>query len=230
MKKALFICLLAALSVQLSAQYKKAGFFTREGRTYSLSTTMFNMGDGKGSPLGFTFSSGSDNTQKRTIFWYDITFIPGYNFSYTTTGTIANSNSTVNDATIYGKSRSVWIYGFNYGIYLTKHDAESKFNLYIPLGFNIVIAGRPQQASLDLISEQYYDLDKSPAQESFNFGLKGGLGAIYNITQKWGVKLEGGYNRVFNVDVNNTSGNSYFMFTNNSYVTLGIRLRLLGDD
>ncbi len=229
MKKVLFLFALAAISVQLKAQYKKAGYFTRDGRTYALSTSLFAMGDGKDSPVGITFSAGGDNPDKRVFAWYDLTLIPAYKFSYNTNATISGSNSET-QATISGKSRNVWIYGYNIGIYLINHDAESKFNLYIPTGFNIVLAGRPQQASLDNIYAAYYNLDKSPAEESISIGIKGGLGAIYNITQKWGIKLEGGYNRVFNISTNNSDSNQYFMYTNNVYASLGIRLHILGND
>jgi hypothetical protein len=42
----------------VSAQYKKASFFTKGGRTYTLGATFHAMGDGKGTPIGFFYSGG----------------------------------------------------------------------------------------------------------------------------------------------------------------------------
>ncbi|HEY4147947.1 MAG TPA: hypothetical protein VGM41_03410 [Chitinophagaceae bacterium] len=231
MKKVLFLFVLAAASIQVSAQYKKASFLDKDGRTYAFSTTMFNLGDGKGSPIGFTFSGGADNSNKRMFSWYDLTFIPGYKFSYQTTGYLGSS-STPSTLTIYGKSRNVWLYGYNVGIYLTKHDAATKFCAYIPLGFNIVIFGQPKISSYDDETSVYSQIDKIPQQAAFSIGIKGGLGFLYNVTEKVGIKLEGGYNKIFNTEADDTDGgsNRYFMFTSNSYVSLGVRLHIVDKD
>ncbi len=232
MKKVLFLLLLAAAAIQVSAQYKKASFLNKDGRTYSLSTTLFNIGDGKGSRLGFTFSGGKDDPEKRVFAWYDFTYIPAFTYSYETNGYLGSA-TTPSSLTIFGKSRSIWIYGYNVGIYITKHDADSKFSAYVPIGFNFVIYGSSKFSSYDDETSQYSQIDKSPANSAFTFGFKTGLGGIYNISQKVGIKLEAGYNPVLNATIDPSdehTSHKYYMFTSNSYVTLGLRLHIVDKD
>src|SRR5438477_10896338 len=75
---ALFVC------ITLSAQYKKASFFGKEGRTYAIGTRLFAMGDGKGSPRGYYLAFGRDEDGKRFFYNWELQYIPSYSFSYDT--------------------------------------------------------------------------------------------------------------------------------------------------
>ncbi len=65
MKKLSSIALLFFICFSLSAQYKKASFFGKEGRTYGIGTQLYAMGDGKGSPVGFAITFGRDRDGKQ---------------------------------------------------------------------------------------------------------------------------------------------------------------------
>ena len=85
MKKLTTISLLFFICFSLSAQYKKASFFGKEGRTYGLGTQLDAMGDGKGSPVGFAITFGRDRDGKQFFSSWDLQYISSYKFSFATT-------------------------------------------------------------------------------------------------------------------------------------------------
>src|SRR5215216_2573412 len=103
------------LSLSLSAQYKKASFFGKEGRTYEFGTQMYMLGDGKGNPVGFKLAFGRDQEGKRFFSAWELQFIPSYKYAYTTT----NENSE--PVTVNGKSQGTFIYALNYCFHLLKN-------------------------------------------------------------------------------------------------------------
>src|SRR5690349_1840004 len=100
MQKITTTALLFFICFSLSAQYKKASFFGKEGRTYGLASQLHAMGDGKGSPIGYTLTFGRDKDGKQFFSSWELEYIPSYKFSFGTTDINAE---TVN---ISGKSKS----------------------------------------------------------------------------------------------------------------------------
>ena len=223
MKKISTITLLFFICFSLSAQYKKASFFGKEGRTYGISTQLYAMGDGKGTPVGFAITFGRDRDGKQFFSSWDLQFIPSYKFSFAT----ADINEL--PLTVSGKSKAHIVYGANYSYHLLKNDDEKrKVKPYISAGFNIVLSGGVK--SVDSYTNSY-DNKKFLSTENFSAGLRGGLGCLYNFAPKFSLKFDGGYNHQFNVNADDISDNSntYFMFTSHPYVSLGIRYRMTKD-
>jgi hypothetical protein len=111
--KIIFPVLIALLlTVSLSAQYKKASFFEKEGRTYELGSRIYMMGDGRGNPIGYTIGFGRDRAGKQFFSAWEIQMIPSYKYSYATVDE--------NDGPVYknGQTNTLWIYSPTYGYLL----------------------------------------------------------------------------------------------------------------
>jgi hypothetical protein len=219
MKKFSVTALLFIICFSLAAQYKKASFFGKDGRTYGAGAQLYAMGDGKGSPIGYVVTFGRDRDGKQFFSSWELQVIPSYKFSFATTD--------VDDQplVVSGTSKTHLVYAVNYGYYLLKNDDESrKVKPYVSAGFNIVMLGGIKTANND-----NYDNKKPLSSETFSGGLKGGVGCFYNLSPKFSLKFDGGYNYQFNMSTDSylDDSNAYFMFTSHPYVSLGIRFRVV---
>src|SRR5689334_17200182 len=93
----------------LFAQYKKASFFEKSGRTYGIGLQMYALGDGKGTVPGVNLSFGRDQEGKRLFSFWELRLIPGYKFKFETLDLDAEP------VTVTGKSKMQLIYALNYG-------------------------------------------------------------------------------------------------------------------
>src|ERR1043165_8772662 len=134
MKKCVPAIVALLLSYSLSAQYKKASFFQKEGRTYEFGTQLYAFGDGKGSPIGFKIGFGRDRDGKQFFSSWELQFIPSYKYSFSTTD---ENNDPVQ---VNGDSRSQWIYAVHYNYHILKNDDEERIiKPFVSAGFNIVL-------------------------------------------------------------------------------------------
>jgi len=227
MKKIHILYLMMLASVIASAQYKKASFLTKSGRTYSLGTTVHVMGDGKGAPIGFYFSGGRDNTESHFFTWYEFVGIPPFKYSFQTTA-YNYSTQAEEPVTVSGKSKFHLIYNYNVGYHILNRDggSEQKLQPYVFLGINAVLLGRANQPE---VYNQYTDLKRNVTTEGLSFGARGGVGAVYNITDRIGVKTDLGYNFQYNFESDGYNTEMYNMFTNHILITAGVRFRFLED-
>jgi hypothetical protein len=223
MQKITTTALLFFICFSLSAQYKKASFFGKEGRTYGLASQLHAMGDGKGSPIGYTVTFGRDKDGKQFFASWELEYIPSYKFSF---GTTDYNGETV---AISGQSKSHLVYGVNYGFYLLNNKVEDrKLKPFVSLGFNIVIAGGIKYFNNDVNST---DNAKYAPGSVFSTGLRGGLGLLYNFSPKFALKLDGGYTHQYNLSMNEEGvSDEYYMFTRHAAVSLGIRFRFVKED
>ncbi len=228
MKKIQFLlAIMIMANITVSAQYKKASFLSKAGRTYALGVTAHNLGDGKGSPLGYSFSSGSDNTAKHFFHWYEIVAIPPFKYSYETTYHDGNTDQDV-PATVSGKSKFHLIYDYNMGYHLLnrKRDKEPTLQPYLFLGFNIVVFGKADEPEIP----NYYDYKKKVSTSGLSFGARGGLGLVFRITDRIGIKTDLGYDYQYNWSADDYyDSEMYHMFTNHAFVNAGLRFRFLQD-
>lgn len=221
MKQFLTTLIFVACCSVLSAQYKKASFFDKSGRTYGIGGQLYALGDGKGSVFGLNLSFGRDQAGKRLFSFWEFRFIPGYDFSYETVDEFAEP------ITVTGKSKLQWIYALNYGWYILKNEEEQVFKPYITAGLNFVILGGLKEVS-------YYDTYTSPLKQvpsqNFSCGIGGGAGGIFNLSSNWQVKLEGGYTLQGNLNSEaDNSAEVYNLLTSHPYASVGIRYRIVSE-
>jgi hypothetical protein len=229
MKQLLFVLFLIFATTAVSAQYKKASFFTKGGRTYTLGATFHQMGDGKGTPIGFFYSGGKDNTDKRLFRWYELEFLPAYRFSYQTMGYNYNNSTGIKEpVTISGKSQFQFLYNFNLGYHLlNRSEGEKKINPYVFAGVDLLLLGGASYTSGG--SETHYEFDKNLSEETVGIGFRGGVGALLNFSEKIALKTDLGYNVHYNLDLGEYTTPMYYTFANHMFLSTGIRFRFSED-
>ena len=119
------------LSFSLSAQYKKASFFGKEGRTYELGSRLYMMGEGNGNPIGFKLAFGRDQDGKRWFTSWNLQVIPPHNYSYSTVDEFDTP------LTVSGQSRPTLVYGMDWGYHILKNEGEDRL-LSILLQFQYI--------------------------------------------------------------------------------------------
>jgi hypothetical protein len=222
MKKMMPVIVALLISSGISAQYKKAGFFGKSGRTYEVGSQVYMFGDGKGSPTGFKIGFGRDQDGKRFFSSWEIQYIPSYKYTFTTTDYYNNNPVTVN-----GTTKSTWVYALNFGLHLLKNEEEQRMVMpFVSAGINTVL-------SKGVKTETYDPASAIPAKgtsDKYTAGLGAGLGAIINITPRYGFKLQGGYNYQFTMGVSNQyDENPYNLYTSHPYASLSFRVRLVSE-
>jgi len=226
MKKIYFgiAILLAGSSVQ--AQYKKASFLNKSGRTYDIGFAGHFLSGGGGTVPGIYYSYGRDKG-KRVFHWFDLEVLLPTKFKYNT----IDKSDLETPVTVTGKSKLGLVYRYNFACYLTNvENTESKFKPFITAGINfLLLGGNPQSAE---ISPSYADPVKMLTYDAFSYGANAGLGCIYTLSEKIGIKAIAGYNLQgqLSSDYNNQEEYSvYKVYSNHPYVGVGVRFVMTGD-
>ena len=221
MKSATVTLIVLICFTGLQAQYKKASFFDKDGRTYGIAIESHFLGDGRNTAPGFVLSFGRDRAGKHLFSSTDIRVLPSFRFSYET------RDMNAIPVTVSGKSKLHLIYAMNWGYYIRQNEEEQKFKPYVTAGFNVVIRGGLKQ----LDNEDYsYDVLKKAPESQFSTGLGGGIGAIFNLNSFLGIKLEGGYTYQWNISVDyDNQEDLYFMYPPHPYAALGLRFRIVSE-
>lgn len=224
MKKIISAVIVLFITYSVSAQYKKASFFGKQGRTYEFGAQLYSLGKGQGSPIGYRVGFGRDRDGKQFFSSWDLQYIPSYKYSYQTTDNYSNAQVTVN-----GSTSGILLYGLNYGFYLLKNDnADRKIKPYVCAIINFGLTGGIKS---ETITPDSYEPNKVTSWPAINFRFGGGVGCIYNFTNKFGLKLQGGYvHRLYmDYDYDGSDDQVYRPFGNYVSVSAGLRLRITKD-
>jgi hypothetical protein len=234
MKKCLLFLFLFSAFTTLQAQYKKASFLNKKGRTYDLGGLTRILGGGNSSSIGFYFSWGKETTEKRLFHWFDLDFVSGSNIQYTTTSDIYTGSSTVEiPVAVTAKSGSTMGYRYNLAFYLLDNGNEAnKFLPYIDLSIGTVLsAGSTTNRVTSPSSTGYLKKELLPYSSALTFG--GGLGAIYNIKKSFGIKLNVNYSVILTSSEKSKSTEYLEYFTtlpNHPTISLGVHWLLERDN
>jgi hypothetical protein len=225
MRKFYFAALLMTTVVSASAQYKKASFLTKGGRTYDLGATGRFMGDGKSAATGFLFSYGRDKGTKRAFHWFDLEVVLPIKFSIAAKDRSTTPNTPV---TVAGKTTAALIYRYNFAYYLMDNsNANNKVLPFVTAGINLLLAGN----SFKDDNSSYGYKDPQFVSDGLSYGANLGAGVVYNFTPKVGLKVTGGYNLQGNYAGENYAEGikKYYPFVSHPYITAGIRFQLHDD-
>jgi hypothetical protein len=218
-----FICLMMVVAfLDVSAQYKKASFLNKSGRTYDMGVAGHFMSGGAGTVPGIYYSYGRDEG-KRFFHWIDLELLLPTKFNFTTT----DINDPSVAVTVSGKSRVGLVYRYNYGYYFTNIEkATSKLRPFVTLGANLLITGGTAKDEDIQYDPPFSNPKEFPPSIGFSFGANAGIGCIYQFSSKWGFKFNGGYNVEAILDSSSQEGALYKLrklFGNHPYVAVGAR-------
>lgn len=208
MKKINLTLLVLLIALSGIAQYKKASYFGKDGRTYGLSTRMYFLGNDIGTKRGYSLSLGKDAEGKQFFWGYQFQYIPSYSLF------LSAPSSGVNYSGYYN-TKAQFIYTVNVGYFLLKNDLDRKVKPYLMAAMGGKFFGGVKE--LDEVNDYVAD---SP----FSYSLNGGAGLIYYITPWLGLQGEGGYSyqKAFS-----DSGKGYIL-PKHPYAQAGVIFRIVG--
>jgi hypothetical protein len=214
-----FVCL------SVNAQYKKASFLNKAGRTYDLGFTGHLISEGM--VPGIFYSYGKDNGTKRLFHWFDLELLLPSKFKYTT-----EDVDTKEAVTVKGSSKVGLIYRYNLGCYLLDNTKEgAKFLPFVTGGINVLLLGGT--AKDYTTSPENVNPVKVATNQNFSAGANAGIGMIYSFTSKFGLKAAAGYNYQYNKTPSSWSDGVYSVYnvyTSHPYVSVGLHFRMENDD
>jgi hypothetical protein len=208
MKKINLTLLVLFIGFSSMAQYKKASYFGKDGRTYSLGTRWYALGDGVGTHMGYSLSLGNDVEAKQWFYGWGIQYLPSYNFNLDAIKWDGTSYSVI------GTTTSALIFEYNLGYFLLNNEkAERKIKPYLAGAFGLKFTGGVKETTDD---------DPDAEAPGFGLGLSGGGGLFYYFTQRFGIQAEGGYN--YQIKFN--AEQKYNVFPSHTYVRAGLVFRI----
>lgn len=209
------------------AQYKKASFLNKSGRTYDLGGMGHFLSGGAGTFPGIYYSYGRDQG-KRTFHWFDLEVILPTKVSI---NTVQSDNPSI-PVTVNYKSRAAFIYRYNFAYYLNNpENSESKLKPFVTAGVNFLLT------SVEPMTYETKPSGSNPAKsanfDGSSFGVNAGVGGIYALTENFGIKFTAGYNLQFKNKSSEyvpTDGTTVFnVYASHPYVGLGIRFLIKGE-
>lgn len=233
MKKISLIAILFLAILQTNAQYKKASFLKKKGRTYDLGLTSRILGGGNSAAMGFSFGYGKERSDKRLFHWWDLDLILGNKFKYnTTTNVFTGSTQVVKPVSVSGKTPTslAWRYNLAYFI-LDNGNEDNKILPFVDLSVGILlpIKGKTIFTTSPIVTSS---LEKEVQTQPLGYSAGMGVGAIYKVNSGFGVKFCATYYGLLtSEDTNANSGINYFKtLPNHVSVSVGAHWLLDRDD
>jgi len=212
--------------IQMQAQYKKASFLNKTGRTHEIGFSGRFISASHMTLPGIYYSYGKDN-DKRLFHWFDLELMLPSKFKYNTYDVTTNEQLSVT-----GKTTMALAWRYNLACYLTDNtNDEKKFLPYVNGGINLIVVGGDPVA--DQVWENDKDEQKLPVELAASYGAHLGVGGIYKLKENLGLKFNAGYNYQANTSSNAYDGSGYSTFypiTSHPYVTIGLRFRMERDN
>ena len=227
------------ITIASNAQYKKASFFERDGRTFELGTDTRILTKGRSLQQGIHVAFGREMSQR---FFYNYEFELTLPSKYKTlTNVELNTNEyyrSYSKENISGKSKTGLLFRLNFGYFL-KDDEDEKNKLvpFLTLGLHYKFIGLKLSIEDAVKTTSYYEIPYGESPSSGSSGSAGinlGVGGLYKITNKIGFKFNGGYNVEISANPIFSNGSidikSYEQFISHPYISLGLRYKIIGKE
>jgi hypothetical protein len=234
MKKMSIVALALLLMANLQAQYKKATFLNKSGRTYDFGATAGFIGKSAATAKGIYYSFGRVRDEKRFFFWVDLEFTLPTAYSYNAVDT-----ATKTPVKVAGKSTTGFLMRYNFAYFLVDNsNAENKLLPFVNAGIqSSILSPNLSNTYLDFEPSSFTTLDKAPASSAFNIGANLGVGLVYKLSRVVGLKLGAGYNFIYNINLSSNEQTGYaagvspfYFYVSHPYASLGIRFTMPSRD
>jgi hypothetical protein len=235
MKKIGTLIALVSFITSANAQYKKASFLNKKGRTYDLGITSRMLGGGNSAAFGINFSYGKETSEKRTFHWFDLDYVQGNKFAYNTTAEIFGfgGNPSI-PVVVSGKTGSTFAYRYNFGYFvLDNGNLENKILPYVTFSLGTIFAVKGNTTyEVSPTSAVGGYLDKQVTNLNIGYTTGIGAGVIYKVTGNFGIKLNAAYLGVLSAEKLKTTitKNIFVTLPNHVSISLGAHWLLDRDD
>jgi hypothetical protein len=216
-KKCLLLCTGLFCLLMAEAQYKKASFLNKTGRIYDIGTTFRILGNERSTAMGFFMSYGKESTTKRIHHWFDLEFMSGTKFRYTS---VAQSDPNI---PVLVNGNTGFEVGFRYTLAYFLADNSDEEKKLLPFA-NLSVGYTNRWA----IGEETYTPDtypeKSISGESGALTYGGGGGVVYRFTPGVGLRFSVAYYGV--TDDDQSEGEVFKKIVSHPAVNLAVRFRM----
>lgn len=211
MKKLFLLAVFFSAIATSQAQYKKASFLKKKGRTYDVGLTSRVFGGGNSAALGFSFGYGKERSDKRLFHWWDLDYVLGNKFNYSTTALVYTGGVNLEKpVTVSGKTAAslAWRYNLAYFI-LDNGNEDNKLLPFVDLSVGIMgtLYGK---GTYTTTPEAISNLNKPVLLTIGGYTAGIGAGAIYKVNNGFGIKLTAAYNGVLTSENSSYSGEGNF--------------------
>lgn len=139
MKKTFFMVLLVVGWLSISAQYKEASFFSRNGKFVGPHTgaTLFGEGISAAPSIGFVW--GRDKIKNRIWHWFEVNYVTASKFKYTT----KDRNNQATAVNVSGKVKGFAEFRYNWAYNLVGKDhRDTKSRVFAKISIGSVLGIR----------------------------------------------------------------------------------------
>jgi hypothetical protein len=212
MKKLFLLAVFFSAIATSQAQYKKASFLNKKGRTYDLGLTSRVLGGGNSVALGFNFSYGKERSNKRLFHWWDLDYTLGNKYNYNTTAKVFTSGGAFTETPIKvsGKTGSnlAWRYNLAYFL-LNNGNEDNKLLPFVDLSVGLILS---MQGRLDYTTSPAINSipQKEVLPEVGGWTAGMGAGAIYRVNEGVGIKFTATYYGVLSTESKDGSNRDIF--------------------
>jgi hypothetical protein len=223
-ERLLFTALAIIVCTGSHAQYKKASFLNKNGRTYDVGTTFRLLGGGRSTGIGFFLSYGKENDEKRIHHWYDTEVILGSTFNYTT------GNNYVPGSTVQVSGKSGIGITLRYNLAWFLADNSKPENKLLPF-VNVAIGYHRILPTDDYTYTPYINgsPNKTPEYRDLDFSAGAGAGIIYRLNSKLGLRFSAMYNGMLG-DLVNKTDDVFIITPNHPALNVAVRFRMDRDE
>jgi hypothetical protein len=199
------------------AQYKKASFFTRNGKFYGVNAGMYMFGKGVSAAPVIGFVYGKDKGEKRIWHWWDLEVLLPSKFSYNTVD-INNNNIKL---AVAGKTNTILNWRYNWCYYFADNTKEEVKGLpFTKIALQISVAGERTDRGLAIVSPASFNPQMNPYYGSGAVGGDLGGGYAYRISETATLFGCAGYRILIGVDANVADFN---LAPNGAYANIAVR-------
>jgi hypothetical protein len=220
-KQLLFVLLLITTTLTTNAQYKKASFFTRNGKFWGLKTGVNIFSQGVSAAPTIALVAGRDRQKNRIWHWWDFEYVLGGNFKYKTVDAV----TTTLPINISGKVRGYGTIRYNWVVnFIGNENEDIKGKPFAKLAIEAVVTNR-------VVTSAVYSNGLIPQKdinyESGSFGGDIGIGYKYKLNDNFQLFGVAGYRGFIQTDEDKKL---YNLVPSHPYVNVGILLAKKGQD
>ncbi|WP_462255236.1 hypothetical protein [Ferruginibacter sp.] len=235
MKIVTIISAFTILSTASFAQYKKASFLNKDGRTHELGSNISFFGNNGGSTVLSVVYSGSLETEKKLSTFTDIELMMKGKFSYNAEYYSPSAGTTVTGM-LYGEKPPYLMlkYGLQYRFTKKEIEEDNKLVPYLRLGLLYGIALNTDYKLKDKSGNSVTE-NTTPSLPSIEvpFGVEAGAGITYYFTKNLGVKVGANYRQFFQIDALNGGNNdesTLYPLKNHPGISIALKYRIFKEE
>jgi hypothetical protein len=230
MKKIKLFSLLVLLCTAAFAQYKKASFFNKDGRTIEIGTGLSFIPNGGKPALSFTYTT-SIESQKNLSPYNELEFMTKPDFSYTGSYFVPGTGTVEQKINGKGPSYLMVKYGIQYRFVKVEGGDDAKLVPYIKLGigFGAGLSSKYTVKASDGSSlNDLYVEPTIPDHELF-FVAEPGAGVTYFFTKKIGLKIGASYLKAFQLGGGDDQS-TFYPLQSHPRISMSVKFRIFSED